>query len=137
MLIIFFYLYYTFFNMTEETIHERLDKIMKSLNLNYRSFGMQLGVSDVVIGNIIKGRNKPSYDIIEKLKQTFDWINIDWLFTGNGTMRTEDILYLKKPEDGNISQLLSEKNARIDDLHSQIEKKDNQIKDLLEIIKQK
>jgi len=75
------------------TINERIEQIMNYEKLNYLSFGKKISFSDVVVGNIVKGRNKPSFDFIEKISQTFDWINIDWLITGTGEM-------LKKSEDG-------------------------------------
>lgn len=69
-----------------ELVGVRIKKIMEHLDLNFNSLGKELGYSDVVVGNIIKGRNKPSFDFINKLTQTFDWLNIVWVLTGNGEM---------------------------------------------------
>lgn len=31
-------------------------------------------------------RNKPGYDLIYRIAQTFEWLSIEWLITGNGEM---------------------------------------------------
>ena len=56
--------------------------------MNQNSFSKKIGMdNNVTIGNIVKGRkNKPSYDVIEKIILTFDSINSDWLITGKGEM---------------------------------------------------
>lgn len=54
--------------MIENSIHTRTNEIMIKEGLNYRSFGAKLDYSDVVVSNIIKGRNKPSFDFIGTLQ---------------------------------------------------------------------
>ena len=57
--------------MTDSTtIGKRIRLILEKTNKNYRTFGKLLGFSDVVVGNIIKGRNNPSFDFLLKLLQT-------------------------------------------------------------------
>jgi len=77
--------------MTEDNIvNKRVNQIMIKENLNFSSFGDKVGFSDVVVGNIIKGRNKPSFNFIKNIIQTFNWVNSDWLITGNGSMLKEN-----------------------------------------------
>jgi len=73
-----------------DTVGNRIKKIMDHLNLNYNSFSKELGYSDVVVGNVIKGRNKPSFDFVNKLTQTFDWVDVRWILTGQGEMLLEN-----------------------------------------------
>ena len=75
----------------ENTINTRVQKIMEKEGLNFRSFGHKLDISDVVVRNIITGRNKPSYVFIQKIKQTFVWVNSDWLLTGEGDMIKSEV----------------------------------------------
>lgn len=109
------------------TINERIKEIMNKENLNFLSFGKQLGYSDVVVGNIVKGRNKPSYDFLNKLIQIFDWINAEWLLIGKGSM-------LKDPsqQSSSIEEFLKTENktlnARIEELNREIGRLQNELK---------
>ena len=62
---------------------------------------MRIGVNSTVIHNIVKGRNAPSYDVLQKSLSSFDNISADWLITEKGEMinnskRTE---YIKSSTD--------------------------------------
>jgi len=46
----------------QDTINQRILKVMEHGKFNFRTMGLALNYSDVVIGNIIKGRNKPSFE---------------------------------------------------------------------------
>jgi transcriptional regulator with XRE-family HTH domain len=72
------------------TIHQRINALMKSLNLNYRTFGNEIGVSDVVVRNIITGRNAPSFDFIRRIVQTYVWVNTEWLIKGDGEIKLQN-----------------------------------------------
>ncbi len=74
-----------------KTIGKRIETVMNKELMNFRSFGKKIKISDVVVGNVIKGRNKPSFDFISAVLQTFDWINSDWLMTGRGEMLKKGI----------------------------------------------
>ena len=69
-----------------QNINSRLELIMNKELMNYNSFAKLLNVNAVVVRNIIIGRNKPSFDFIIKLIETFDYINTEWLLTGKGEM---------------------------------------------------
>ena len=68
------------------TINERIVLLISELRMNNNSFSNKISVSPTVIHNIIKGRNAPSYEVIQKIALTFDNINIAWLILGNGEM---------------------------------------------------
>lgn len=147
------------------TVNERIKEVMKTEGLNYNSLGKKLNTSDTTVRNIIKGRNKPGYDFLINIIQTFDWINTEWLITGKGKMREKQTI-INEPEtiykstnpkeqrENNINQkreingvitkeidylkaLLKEKDSQIEKQNVQIKEKDSQIKDLLTILKQK
>lgn len=71
------------------TINNRIELIVNELNLNNNSFAVKLGVNPTITHNIIKGRNAPSYDLLNKISLTFDNINADWLLTGKGNITKE------------------------------------------------
>lgn len=68
------------------TINNRIDLIIKQFGLNKNSFSTKIGVNPTVIHNIIKGRNAPSFELLNKIVLTFDNINPEWLLTGEGPM---------------------------------------------------
>lgn len=68
-----------------KTINERLAAIIDKLGINKSEFSKQIDVANPVIYNIIRGRNKPSYDLIEKIVSTFN-VNPNYLILGTGEM---------------------------------------------------
>jgi hypothetical protein len=113
----------------QDTINQRILKVMEHGKFNFSTMGLALNYSDVVIGNIIKGRNKPSFEFIEKLIQTFDWINHTWLLTGQGHMLKPESTkkeYHFVGTDKMVSEIahmqaeLSDKNSQIADLRDHI-----------------
>ena len=68
------------------TINNRIELIINALELNNNSFSMRIGVNSTVIHNIVKGRNAPSYDVLQKILLSFDNISADWLLTEKGEM---------------------------------------------------
>lgn len=82
------------------TINERTDLIIKTLKMNNNSFSQSIGVNSTVIHNIVKGRNAPSYDILNKIALSFDNINMNWLVSGKGDMIKEiEVHSVKEPEE--------------------------------------
>lgn len=73
--------------MKNITVNQRIVLLIKELNHNYNSLAKELGVSPVVVSNIAKGRNNPSFDFIQTLRKKFDWLSYDWLIDGVGEMK--------------------------------------------------
>lgn len=85
------------------TINERIELVIKELKMNKNSFSVKLNTNPTVIHNIINGRNRPGYELLNKIILSFDNINAEWLITGNGPMLKSDIpiaLPAKKESDG-------------------------------------
>jgi len=74
----------------EETVNHRIKQVIKHYELNPNSFSVRLGMRDTTIRNILKERNKPSYDVIIKIISTFVDISPIWLLQGNGEMLLAD-----------------------------------------------
>lgn len=104
-------------------IIERLQKIIDCENLNVSSFAKKIGVADQTIrGIVVQKRNKPGFDLLAKVIQTFNWINAEWLLTGEGEMikaeepgKTEpspslrELIQYLKEKDMKIEKLIEEK----------------------------
>ena len=68
------------------TINERITLLVSTLGMNNNSFSIKIGVNPTIIHNISKGRNAPSYEVIQKIMMSFDNINIEWLMLEKGEM---------------------------------------------------
>ncbi len=60
--------------------------IISTYKMNKNSFSNSIVVNPTVIHNIIKGRNAPGFDLINKIALSFDNIDMNWLITGKGEM---------------------------------------------------
>ena len=67
----------------ESTINDRIKDVINSLKMTPNAFASEIGVAGSVIYNILKGRNRPSFDILEKIVSTFD-VSSDFLLLGKG-----------------------------------------------------
>lgn len=92
-----------------DDIGKRIESIMTKESLNYRSMGNKINLSDVVVRNVITGRNKPSFDFLINLIQTFDWINLQWLITGEGEMSKQKTKNISHPSDITITTETTER----------------------------
>ena len=116
------------------TINERIAIIIKELGLNNNSFSKIIGVNPTIIHNIIKGRNKPSFDLMQKIISSFDNINIDYLLKGEGSPINSNIVnepYVKYGKDySNEIRILKE---RIKDLENLLQAK----QEIIQLLKDK
>lgn len=68
---------------------ERLESLIGKLNLNTRSFAIELGYSRAdSIYAIFKRNSKISNTLLNKISNRFPQVNREWLLTGHGTMFT-------------------------------------------------
>lgn len=64
---------------------------MNEMGYNKNSFSKAIGLgNNVTIGRIINEKRDPSYEVLQRIIQTFGHaINAKWLVTGEGQMRTD------------------------------------------------
>lgn len=65
---------------------DRIRKIMEYEQLSPSLFADKLHVGRAVISHILNGRNNPSLDVVTRILSKMDYINSDWLLTGDGNM---------------------------------------------------
>lgn len=98
---------------------ERIQQIISSESLTVSSFSRKIGVGDQTIRGIVaQRRNKPGFEVIAKIIQTFNWLNPEWLITGNGEMVKTEIVN-KGESNSQMSELikyLREKDEKIERL---------------------
>ncbi len=69
---------------------ERIDSLMKSMNLSARQFAAEIRVQPGTISNMMAGRNNPSLEVMKRIMERYPTLNPEWLIAGRGEMwRTE------------------------------------------------
>jgi plasmid maintenance system antidote protein VapI len=71
---------------------------MKKEGLTNSKFASILGIQRSNITHIVDGRNKPSFNFIEKFMAKFPHVNIEWLLTGTGEMYKQSEVTVKQNE---------------------------------------
>ena len=100
---------------------DRIKKIMDSEDLTAAKFADMLQINRAVISHILNGRNNPSLDVVTKILSDLNYINPDWLLSGNGSMykdgytpseQKERSLFAKEPlnaaEDTDVTKYAKE-----------------------------
>lgn len=67
-------------------MHEKLPILMKSEGLTSSRLAELLGIQPSGISHLISGRNKPSFDLLQKILRRFPNINPDWLLLDSEEM---------------------------------------------------
>ena len=65
---------------------ERLIQLLDLEQLSPSKFADIIGVQRSSISHVISGRNKPSFDFLQKTLKAFPGLNASWLILGEGTM---------------------------------------------------
>ncbi len=86
---------------------ERLNELIEKKGLTATKFANMIEVNPSAISHLLKGRNKPGYDVLVNIAKVFPDISMDWLLTGKGSM-------LVSPSPANLSlpSVDSEKNKK-------------------------
>ena len=69
---------------------DRIKLIMDNEHLTPSAFADKLQLGRAVISHILNGRNNPSLDVVSRILSKMDYIDSDWLLTGNGKMYNTD-----------------------------------------------
>lgn len=100
-------------------IIERLQEIIAHEGLTTSAFARKIGVVDQTVrGIVVQKRNKPGFDMLVKILQTFDWVNAEWLITGKGEMIKSELpaKASDSPEMIELINYLREKDEKIEKL---------------------
>jgi len=68
------------------SINQRFFKVLDFYGHTRYKFSKDTGVSEAVLLNMFKGKNKASIDVIEALLNNYKAISADWLIIGDGNM---------------------------------------------------
>jgi transcriptional regulator with XRE-family HTH domain len=74
-------------------IQDRIKMLLEALNESQNNFSKKIGVQSAVINHIVTGnsgnegkRNKPSFDLLNKIIDAYPRVSLEWLIRGEGTM---------------------------------------------------
>lgn len=67
-------------------MEDRINKFIVNEHITPTKFADSIGVQRSAISHILSGRNKPSFDLIQKILQKYPRISAEWLLMGRGEM---------------------------------------------------
>lgn len=101
--------------MAKNNINDRISELIEFLDITPTAFADEIGIQRSGLSHIMKGRNKPSLDVVQKIINRFPEINILWLVNGTGAMSSSapSVINLqqrsqqvKKEEDNTLKNTL-------------------------------
>lgn len=95
---------------------DRIAHIMRAKNLKASDFASLLGIQPSAVSHILAGRNKPSLEIVRKIKETFPEYNLDWIVFGTGPMTTSEPFKVPPTERAQESADASQKPSTMESL---------------------
>ncbi len=69
-----------------ESIAQRIKELIESQELSNSEFAKQTNINPAIVSHILSGRNKPSLQVIQSIKDTFTNVNLDYLINGSGSL---------------------------------------------------
>ena len=76
---------------------EKLLDLMKHEGLKPSQLAEMLGINPAGISHILKDRNKPSFDLLQKILRRFPQLNPDWLLLDSTQMYRDEYTDVSKP----------------------------------------
>lgn len=67
-------------------IKDRIKMIMEREEIQPRAFAEAIGVQQSTLSHILNDRNKPSLEVVMKIHQTYNYVDLEWLLYGKGQM---------------------------------------------------
>ena len=78
-------------------INDRIKLLIEKLEMDAKSFAKLIETNPSSISHLTSGRNKPSFDILQKIATKLPQVNIVWLLTGEGEIfQSETDNYVKQ-----------------------------------------
>lgn len=105
---------------------ERIIKFLSINNLTSTKFADVVGVQRSSISHILSGRNKPSFDFIEKMLIAYPDLNAQWLITGKGNMNTNQPSLFNRDEN----RIITTRESNIHEIKDNSEEKMDSENDL-------
>lgn len=85
---------------------EKLLDLMKHEGLKPSQLAEMLGINPAGISHILKDRNKPSFDLLQKILRRFPQLNPDWLLLDSTQMYRDEYADVPKPSAPTVASQL-------------------------------
>ena len=80
-------------------MQQKLRDLMTSEHLKSGQLAEMLGINPAGISHILAGRNKPGFDLLQKILRRFPRVSPDWLLLGEGPMYRADYAPTDEPSE--------------------------------------
>lgn len=95
---------------------DRIIQFLSENNLTSTKFADKIGVQRSSISHILSGRNKPSFDFIEKMLLAYPELNAQWLITGKGNMFSNRPTLFNQTTENKSEENLTSRESHIQNL---------------------
>lgn len=92
---------------------DRIIQFLSANNLTSTKFADEIGVQRSSISHLLSGRNKPSFDFIEKMLLTYPDLDAQWLITGKGNMYVGQPSLFNQQENEKTEEILTSSESNI------------------------
>lgn len=65
-------------------MHERLQQFLTMESISPARFAEQLGIQRSGVSHLLSGRNKPSFEFLQRMMKAYPDVNYEWLILGKG-----------------------------------------------------
>ena len=72
-------------------LKDRILRFLNKENISSTRFADEIGVQRSSVSHILSGRNKPSFDFIQKILSNYTNLHADWLIMGKGEMYKDQL----------------------------------------------
>lgn len=83
---------------------ERLNELIEKKGLTATKFANMIDVNPSAISHLLKGRNKPGYDVLVNIARVFPDISMDWLLMGKGKMLVSESVTISDGSETVVQQ---------------------------------
>lgn len=81
----------------------RLGIVLETYEFSASAFADKIGVQRSSLSHLLSGRNRPSLDLILKIKACFPELNLDWLIQGKGDISNDKNILKTTPSPSTLS----------------------------------
>ncbi|RZK25243.1 MAG: XRE family transcriptional regulator, partial [Hymenobacter sp.] len=68
------------------SVGQRFSQLIQQLGMSKNAFAMSLDKTATVIQHLVDERNKPGFDLMNKVFEVYPNVSVDWLLRGHGPM---------------------------------------------------
>lgn len=100
--------------MEISAINQRIYEVIQFLGLTPTAFADEIGIQRSGLSHILKGRNRPSLDVVQKIVARYPDINLAWLVngTGNLSLSTPSVINLRQKSSEEPKKTLEENEVK-------------------------